>query len=217
MNRICRIYTLAHPITGEIRYVGKTIRTLTHRFDRHISDSKKGTNRNYRWIQSLAKQGLKPIIELLDEIDESESAQVETYWIAQFRAWGFRLNNHTDGGEGMIGFKHSEESLIKMRNKVMSEESKKKMSDFRVGKYLSDSVKKNLSLVHKGRILSEETKLKMSSAKRRDRKNTEVVNILTNEVFLTVASAARSINIVPQTLNHRIKKGIGEFKIRNKE
>ena len=56
------IYTLSDPITGAIRYVGKTI-NLKQRFNKHIMESKKST-KSYKkaWINSLLKKELKPII-----------------------------------------------------------------------------------------------------------------------------------------------------------
>lgn len=51
---------------------------------------------------NLKKLKLKPIMKILDETTDNWQ-QLETYWISQFKAWGFRLTNHTDGGEGSYG------------------------------------------------------------------------------------------------------------------
>lgn len=85
------VYTLAHPITNEIRYIGKTNR-LIQTLSRHFRDKK--LTYKTSWIKSLKRQNFKPVIEVLEEFDnELESYQAETYWIRQFRAWGFRLVN----------------------------------------------------------------------------------------------------------------------------
>lgn len=63
MERLVNIYTLEHPITGEIKYVGKTIKSLQIRLSEHITDSKKYNFKNPNWIKSILKLNLKPIIQ----------------------------------------------------------------------------------------------------------------------------------------------------------
>lgn len=102
-----KIYTLKHPITNEIRYIGKTKNSLNLRKWQHISDANRpNTIKNYNnnWIKSLLKQNLRPIIEELDcSENNNEASYLEQYWIAQFKNWGFRLTNLTSGGEGTVG------------------------------------------------------------------------------------------------------------------
>lgn len=94
---LVKIYTLNHPVTKEVRYVGRTTNTLPARRAQHIYNSKKSTtySYNHNWIKSLSKQGLKPEISIIEVVDCSwlQSHQVEEYWISQFFAWGFRLTN----------------------------------------------------------------------------------------------------------------------------
>jgi hypothetical protein len=70
------IYTLADPISNEVKYIGKT-KNLKDRFQRHMN----------------------PSMELLDEGDENDIDSLEVYWISQFKAWGFKLKNLTEGGQ----------------------------------------------------------------------------------------------------------------------
>ena len=97
------IYTLKHPITQEIRYVGLTTTTLNDRLIKHIHAAKYG-KRNHRknWINSLLKEELKPIIELLDKVSNDEKWYWETFWIKQLKSWNYRLVNSTDGGEAPL-------------------------------------------------------------------------------------------------------------------
>ena len=112
-----KIYTLTDPITGEIRYIGKTKKNLVDRWYSHCSDYKLSREKSYKnsWIISLKRKGYKPIIEILDEVPENQWQFWETYWIAQFLNWGFNLTNMTKGGEGnnggkgCLGYKHTEE------------------------------------------------------------------------------------------------------------
>lgn len=103
-----KIYTLEHPITGEIRYVGFTSRKyLQERYRVHIHSATHNRETTYssNWIKSLLKQGLKPVIKLLDETEnEKEWQLLEQYWICQMRTWGFKLTNLTQGGEGTPGY-----------------------------------------------------------------------------------------------------------------
>lgn len=110
------VYTLSDPTSKEVRYVGKSVKSLPSRLTRHISKSALSKN-NHRtnWIKSVIKIGKIPIIEHLDEFDSDEEAYYfEQYWINQFRAWGFNLVNSTDGGKGSFGYKHSKESMEKI-------------------------------------------------------------------------------------------------------
>lgn len=96
-----KIYTLTDPITNEIRYVGKTTKTLDERLTYHYYNLKKTKNKHkIHWFGKLSKLGLKPIIELVDEVDDKEWKFWERYWISQFKTWGFNLMNYLVGGEG---------------------------------------------------------------------------------------------------------------------
>lgn len=150
-----KIYTLEHPITKEVRYVGKTSKRLKDRYWNHISCF---YNNSYKdnWIKSLLNQGLRPVIKELD-ICEDDGNALETYWIAQFRAWGFKLTNLTDGGEGTVGIKRSEEYTKRMseihKGKVLSEETREKIRLANIGKTLSDEHKAKIGLSSIGRGL----------------------------------------------------------------
>lgn len=78
MNTV-KIYTLADPKTLEIKYIGKTIKTLNRRLSTHLQDSKKYNHKCANWIKSLK---YKPIIELIEEVDISIANNTEIYWIA---------------------------------------------------------------------------------------------------------------------------------------
>lgn len=74
------------------------------------------TSKN-KWLKNLKNNNLKPIIEVLDETDESDISRLEKYWIEQFKAWGFKLKNETKGGDGFnwLGRKHRKDSIEKMK------------------------------------------------------------------------------------------------------
>lgn len=93
------IYSLSDPRTGEIRYVGKTIKSLGKRRAQHVySASCGGECHRDTWIRSLLKEGLKPNISLIELTNESEWDVRERYWIAQYRLT-HNLTNYEDGGD----------------------------------------------------------------------------------------------------------------------
>jgi group I intron endonuclease len=99
MNKIF-IYTLTDPNTKQVRYVGKTGDIKT-RFERHINESKNSTlSHKKAWVNSLLNKNKEPIIEVIDVVDINEWQFWETYWISQFKTWGFYLTNMTHGGDG---------------------------------------------------------------------------------------------------------------------
>lgn len=85
------IYTIAHPFTGEIRYVGVT-RSLKNRAFSHLSSSNRCPG-VAGFIKNLKEQYILPKIEVLEVVDRSISFEMEAYWISQCKAWGFDLLN----------------------------------------------------------------------------------------------------------------------------
>lgn len=112
-----QVYTLAHPETGEVRYVGKTTKNLNRRLRMHVNTAnlfvKNKKNRHLtNWIKSLPAD---PVIEELEELTTQELlTEAEIYWIENFKWLGVRLVNSTAGGEGCIGYKPTEETLKKL-------------------------------------------------------------------------------------------------------
>ena len=91
------IYTLSHPETGVIRYVGKA-NQLGPRYALHLR--KDEATAKSRWIQSLKKKGLAPKMEVLDVVPTEQWQFWEVYWISQLKAWGCTLYNGDNGGLG---------------------------------------------------------------------------------------------------------------------
>jgi len=163
------IYTLSHPITNEVRYIGFTSRSsLDKRLKEHLKDKRK--TKRVSWIKSLLNKELKPVIEQLDSCNFDNWKQLEQYWIAQFRAWGFNLVNLTNGGEGAIGYKHTEKqklnNSLRNKGKIISQETRDKISKNKKGIKHSEKTKKKLSQSHIGILNSEKTRKKISDGNR---------------------------------------------------
>lgn len=114
-DTLCRIYVLICPVTLEVRYVGKTIKSLRDRWVSHLYSPKVERNHRANWIKSLLNEGKQPLIEQIDECPWSESQEVEKYWIQLYKERGARLVNLTAGGEGNLGRSLSQENIEALR------------------------------------------------------------------------------------------------------
>ncbi len=104
------IYSMYDPLyPNDIRYIGKTIMKINLRLNSHVRDSKLSINRYcINWMKKVLREGRKPVIELIDVVETSNWKFWEIYWIAQFKAWGFELTNLTEGGDGTLGYRHTD-------------------------------------------------------------------------------------------------------------
>lgn len=102
MENTCYIYSLEHPLTNDIRYIGKTD-NLLKRYSAHLkeneTESKRKTKKN-SWIKSLLNQNLVPKINIIDIIPFEEWKFWEQFYISLYKSWGFDLTNLTIGGDG---------------------------------------------------------------------------------------------------------------------
>ena len=99
-NRTIKIYTLYNPISKDIFWVGQTAGELEVRLKGHIRESEENAVSNKREIiKSIISLGEKPIIEEVESFtcnsinDKILINYMEEYWIGQYKAWGFPLQN----------------------------------------------------------------------------------------------------------------------------
>lgn len=123
----------------DYRYIGRTSETPHRRLSKHRTAART-TDGAYlcRWIRKAWSEGETiAIVVLEDELTFEESGIHEIALIKQYRDAGFRLTNISAGGDGCLGnsgWKHTEETLAKMRgNKYClgrkdSDETRKKKS-----------------------------------------------------------------------------------------
>lgn len=96
ITTIHKIYVLYHPKTKEIRYVGRTCRSLMRRLGGHIYHATIGRKSdNSDWIRHLLRWNLKPIIVEIDRIEGTleDGYTLEKYWINFLRSKDCRLTN----------------------------------------------------------------------------------------------------------------------------
>ena len=163
------IYSLSDPRTSDTRYIGKTYIGLAGRLANHIAAAKRGKRtHSASWIRGLLRAGQQPIISCIEIVPAGDDwAARESYWISVYRVLG-GLTNHTDGGEGWCGHRHSAESRAKIsarhKGRAVSAETRAKLSASRMGAKLSPEHKAKLSRAFTGRAVSLETRRRMSVA-----------------------------------------------------
>lgn len=142
MERQVKIYILKNPLTNNIHYVGRSLNPENrYRSHIHLAIKNKHKNKKDAWICSLINQNLKPKMEVIDVVLESEAIIKEKEWIEKL--W---LNNDLKNSRDYIeqDYLFSEEARKKMseaakrtcnkRGTITSEETKKRISDSLKGK-----------------------------------------------------------------------------------
>jgi len=159
------LYTLKDPETQHIRYVGYTKRPKVRLWE-HIRDAKKGIDTHKsNWIRTLLLKSLSPVFEIILEKDNQDDIILEEInLIKELKESGIKLTNKTDGGDGQRGCRlKSDHPIINWnKGKKMSDESKKKLSESRMGIVFTESHKKNISNSKTGKKRSEESIIKQS-------------------------------------------------------
>jgi hypothetical protein len=151
------VYEHIRPDTNQVFYVGKGSGSRLN----SLSD------RNRHWKNVVNKVGFEAI-----KITQHESEElvllVEMERIDQLRRLGYKLVNVTNGGQGISGLKHSEESKKKMSDSRKSlvphkhtDESKQKIREALTGTIFTEERKNKIRLKAIGRKVSEETKNKL--------------------------------------------------------
>lgn len=107
------IYGLVDPRDGQLRYVGQTNQLPCQRLAQHEHAARrmKDRRRNTQWLRSLQVKSVRPEMLVLEEgLSKFVANETESFYITYFRMVGCRLNNHTMGGEGSVGYKHNDEA-----------------------------------------------------------------------------------------------------------
>lgn len=154
-NRAFHIYTLTNTVNGKL-YVGQSIHPKT-RFQDHLCAARSGSE--FLIHRAMRKYGVESFVfEVIETCDTKErSDALEQSWIT-------RLNSRSDadgynvtaGGDGTIGYRHTEESKMVMSlaasGRIVSAETRAKMA-----------AKMRGNSHAKGNKLSAETVAKMSA------------------------------------------------------
>ena len=183
------IYCYIDKKDNQIVYVGKdSYIDKNKRHKEHLAPSNYNEQPINRILQNNPNRYIYQVLWEIDDCTNNHLNQMEIFYIKKYDP----QFNFTEGGDGVSGFRHSEETRKKISetnkgktpwNKgkinVYSEETRKKMSESKkgenhpmYGKTHSEETKKKMSEAQKGenhpmygKTLSEQTKKKISEAK----------------------------------------------------
>lgn len=149
------VYLHLRESDGKPFYVGKGCGKRAYHF----------SGRSQYWNRVKNKHGVEVKI-LFNNIEESLAFELEKEIITTLRNDGYELCNLTDGGEGTKGIVVSEETRKKLsdvhKGRNFSPESIEKMRQSHLGMIASEEARKNMSLVQIGKTHTDEAKKKMS-------------------------------------------------------
>ena len=176
------IYKIENKINGKI-YIGQTKKDINKRVIEHIRNDKFYIGR------ALNKYGIELFaVSIIDIAYDSKTLnKKEKYWIKFHNCIVPNGYNFTEGGGGIRGLRHSEQTKLKIgksntgkiRSKKIREklsiihkqipipkETREKMSETRKGKHLSEETRQKISIALIGKHPSEETRKKISESQR---------------------------------------------------
>lgn len=137
-----------------IRYVGKAINPRK-RYYEHLHDKK--SSHKARWVRKELRNGGTILMKIM-QVVEGDGNKEERKLIADLKREGIKLANITEGGEGVLGRKHTKKHKLHM-SKVMSgrkpsKATRKKQSEWQIGKKLTPECKEKLRKAFTGRVIT---------------------------------------------------------------
>lgn len=217
------IYKLIDPVSNEIRYIGLTFNTLKQRLASHLSE--RGRSHKINWIRKLKSQGLKPVIEPIEEniLSYDEVCNSEIYYIEYYKSIGCDLTNMATGGNK--NKKMSEEVRKRMsisaKNRkfklVMSDETKLVLSRIAIVRFKDDNEREKLRISNKiyEDSKSEEQKLNdilIQSTSKSVYKYDKDMNYISD--YPSINNAAKNNNVastnITKCCNHKVRM-VGGF------
>ena len=166
------IYKIENNINGKV-YIGLTTKDLSKRIAGHIAENKSYIQKalNKYGLQSFA-------VSVIDSAESREIlCEKERYWIQHYNCKAPNGYNLTDGGDGLINpskvVRKKISRTLKKKHIVTkgftrrkhTEDSKRKTSETLKKTFSSPKMRKKMSDSRKGRVISEEQKQKISKAK----------------------------------------------------
>lgn len=119
-----QIYGLFDPRTEELKYIGKA-NCVTRRVKDHMLDFRGVPVDRLCWLEDLKRNKLKPVVEILEEVDVKDWQFWEEFYIGYFKSLGINLLQKRNGKNGLTfansqtfrkGHKPWNKNKIKMGN-----------------------------------------------------------------------------------------------------
>jgi len=164
------IYKITNNVNGKI-YIGQTKKALSQRIAEHIKGNAKGNKTPVH--RALNKYGLESFtISVIDEADTKEILnEKEIYWIKFLNCKIPNGYNIADGGNGVVGYKHTKKWKKNQSIRISGENNPakkpgvgEKISKANTGKHPSEETKKNMSKASKDKPKSKEHKENISKS-----------------------------------------------------
>jgi len=122
------------------------------------------SNRKYAHVRTFGPDIKYTVIDSINSLDCKDWKPLETYWIQQFKAWGFEVINKNDGGGGTV--QHTNITKNKMSishwGLIHSEDTKNKIRLSHTGakrpKYIGEKISKSNTGSKKTRIKQRKDK-----------------------------------------------------------
>lgn len=145
VSRNFLVYEHWRPDTGVCFYVGKGKLRRARSFEAR-------NNLHGKVVAKLRRAGAAPEVRIVqDNLTASEAFYLEIKRIAYWRGAGVKIANFTDGGDGTIGWRHTEAAKEKMRARAL-------------GRKMPEEQRQRLIIDLTGRKHSVETRAKQSAS-----------------------------------------------------
>lgn len=208
-QRLTKIYYLVSSRNIlDIKYVGKTVMSLNNRLCSHKSGKCGKYLKN--WLNRELSENHEIIINLIEEVEEKKWVEKEMFWIAYYKSLGFKLCNLTDGGEGRLGYKHTDEFKRKMSERLKGHKSNSGKKIPKQSAYMKEAHSQGLYKFLHTKENSEKAIINRRN-NRLDRDKSATVYLVdeTNKVintFLDVLDASEKTGIMKDMIRHCIQK-----------
>lgn len=146
------VYGLTDPNSGEVRYIGKSIRPNRRHREHMEPCSLRSVTRKNGWLKSILKTGDEPGMVILSQVPVTLLDEEEMRIIGLFRDLGFDLVNGTNGGDG---------------GAVTDPDARRRISEAHRGKTLSPEHRRLIGESNRGKKMSPEARQRQSVAQQR--------------------------------------------------
>lgn len=197
------VYGFINEITGEL-YIGSAV-DLFKRFKEHVFTNKT----NIRLKRSIEKYGIESfsfIIFAYHEGDKSSITLLETKYLQSMDT--MLLFNFKETATSMIGYKHTEEALQKMRERMSGDKHPM------FGKGHTDEAKAKISVATSGERnpMFGKGHTDITKAIIKEKKSLGMVEVIDKytksiQIFSDASEAAKALNVHKTTVGIKIKSG----------